>query len=92
MIKVTKPEDISNPSKQAYEKAINDFEEQFRKEEKGQKYYHLVITGELHRSVSDKVESTYSKAGWFRVKCRTSSENGERAGLTGLYLYLYPND
>ena len=70
-----------------FEEAVSKFEEQFKKDDKDQDYYHLVIVGEYNRDVCDEIKKTYIEAGWKRVNCRTSSENGERGGLTGLQLW-----
>ena len=85
-IKLTSPADME-PDVLQLDKALQDFEAQFKNEEKGLKYYHLVITGELSRPTCDLVEMKYRELGWI-AKCRTSSENGERPGLTGLILQL----
>jgi len=69
------------------EEAVSKFELQFAKDEKDLEYYHLVIVGEYNRQTCDEIEKKYSEGGWNHVKCRTSSENGERGGLTGLQLY-----
>ena len=67
--------------------AVAKFETNFKKEDPDQDYYHIVIVGEYNRAVCDEIEKIYTEAGWFKVKCRTSTENGERGGLTGLILY-----
>ena len=85
-MEVTTPKDMSSGISQV-ESVIAKFELGLRDEEKDQNYYHIVITGEYSREVCDEVENTYKKAGWTTVKCRTSSENGEKPGLTGLVLY-----
>ena len=69
------------------EEAVSKFEAQMLKEEKDEQYYHLVIVGEYNRQTCDEIEKIYSDGGWTKVKCRTSSENGERCGLTGLQLW-----
>jgi len=85
-IKLSSPADMEADISDI-EKALLAFEDEFKKEEKGLKYYHLVIVGELSKPVCDEVARQYQKLGWI-AKCRTSSENGERAGLTGLVLEL----
>jgi len=45
----------------------------------------LAVVGEIQ--FCNKVEKIYKEAGWRSVVCKTSSENGERPGLTGLRLY-----
>lgn len=86
-IKVTTPAEIIGFSEEDLHKAISDFENDFQSEEKNQEYYHLIINGELCRELCDKIESTYLAAGWKTVVCKTSSEKGERGGLTGLQLW-----
>jgi len=83
---VTKPQDMESGISKL-EEIITKFEEKFSKEEKDNDYYHLVIVGEYNRKICDKVEEIYLEAGWSDVRCRTSSENGERGGLTSLKLY-----
>ena len=83
-MKVTTPEEMKADLSQL-ETAVKQFEEQFKVEGKGLNYYHLVITGELNKEVCKKVTELYTSAGW-KAYCKTSSENGERAGLTGLVL------
>lgn len=68
------------------DQAIEAFEKEFKSHENGNSYYHLVIVGEYNRVVCDAVEKKYVEAGWTHVHCRTSSENGENPGLTGLIL------
>ncbi len=86
---VTSPQEMESDISR-FEDAIGKFERQFVKSEKGESYYHLVIVGEYDRKTCDEVEQQYTIAGWHNVKCRTSSEAGERPGLTGLMLYKEP--
>ena len=83
---ITKPEDMTSGISKV-EEAVSKFEKQLTKEEKDEQYYHLVIIGEYNRQTCDEIERIYMEAGWSKVKCKTSSENGERGGLTGLQLY-----
>ena len=83
---ITRPEQMTAGTSKV-EEAVSKFEEQFAKDEKDLKYYHLVIVGEYNRQTCDEIEKIYSDGGWTKVKCRTSSENGERGGLTGLQLW-----
>ena len=83
---ITEPEQMTSGTSKV-EEVVSKFEEQFAKDEKDQQYYHLVIIGEYNRQTCDEVERIYTEAGWSKVKCKTSSENGERGGLTGLQLY-----
>lgn len=82
----TSPKEMTSGTSKI-EDAISKFEEQFFKQEKDQNYYHLVISGEYNRETCDEVERVYANAGWENVRCITSSENGERGGLTGLRMY-----
>jgi hypothetical protein len=84
-MKITTPKEMSSGTSKV-EEAISKFEEQFAKDEKDQPYYHLVIVGEYNRQTCNEVEKIYTQAGWVKVKCITSSENGERGGLTSLRL------
>ena len=83
---ITKPEQMTSGTSKV-EEAVSKFESQMLKEDKDEQYYHLVIVGEYNRQTCDEVEKIYSEGGWVKVKCRTSSENGERGGLTGLQLW-----
>ena len=69
------------------EEAVDKFNEEFKKDCKDQDYYFLVIDVEYNREVCDEIQKLYTDAGWKKVKCITSSENGERGGLTGLQLW-----
>jgi hypothetical protein len=83
---VTTPDDKLNVEYQL-NLIINALEKQFKNEEDNEAYYHLVVSGEYPRNVLDQVEEIYQKAGWSKAECKTSSENGERGGLTGLKLW-----
>lgn len=83
---ITKP-DMMQSLTSKVEEAVSKFEQRFIENEKDQEYYHLVIVGEYSRRVCDEIERIYTEAGWSKVKCSTSSEKGERGGLTGLQLY-----
>ncbi|TXG76181.1 hypothetical protein E6Q11_05110 [Candidatus Dojkabacteria bacterium] len=87
-MKVTGPIDMRSDGSKLDE-ALAKFEKEFSKEDKGFRFYHLVIDDEYDRATCDLVEKTYLDAGWKSATCKTSSENGERSGLTGLRLYAY---
>jgi hypothetical protein len=87
-MKVTTPQEKSSPSHQQVADAINQFEEKLQADEPGLDYYHLVILGELNYAVCKKIEDIYYSAGWMKVICKTSSQNGEPPGLTGLKLWM----
>lgn len=82
---ITPSEMESDASK--LEEAVDKFNEQLKKEDKDEDYYFLAIDGEYNREVCDKIQRLYTDAGWLEAKCKTSSEKGERGGLTGLQLW-----
>lgn len=82
-MKVSRPNMIGSGEAKLSE-AVEKFEEQLTKEDQDQDYFFLVIVGEYNRVVCNKIEELYTQAGWKDVSCKTSSENGERPGLTGL--------
>lgn len=83
---ITSPEQMTAGISKV-EEAVSKFEEQFTEVEKDLEYYHLVIHGEYNRQTCDEIEKIYSGVGWKKVKCKTSTENGERGGLTALQLW-----
>lgn len=84
--KVTSPQELTGDLSKLDE-AISLFEAELRKgNPEIETRFHLIARGEFNRKVCDQVEKLYTEAGWTDVKCRTSSENGERGGLTGLIL------
>lgn len=87
-ITVTTPQDMDVATPKMVEDAVNAFEKAFKDQPKSENFYHLVIEGEFSRPTCNAVESIYKQAGWTKVQCRTSSENGERGGLTGLILSI----
>lgn len=85
-MKVSKPEDII-PNYETVSKLVFEFEQKLKSEDPDDNFFHLVILGEYQREALDKIEKLYSDAGWINVRCVTSSENGERPGLTSLRFY-----
>lgn len=81
--KLTTPQKMSSDVSHDSDEMIKKFEEKFRKAKKGQSYYYLVICGEYSREACDRIETWYTKVGWNKVSCMTSS-----AGLTGLQLFI----
>lgn len=65
---------------------IKLFEERLLKSEPGRDEYSLVVPGEIPFSVRGSIISAYETAGWKKAEITTSSENGERPGLTRLRL------
>lgn len=85
-IKITTPADMESEVSKL-DVVLAKFEKKFSDETMDEEYYHLVIVGEYNRPTLDAVEEAYTNAGWSKVRCRTSREKGERAGLTELQLY-----
>lgn len=88
-MKALSPYDL-NPSydQQKVDELIEKFNKKLKEEPSiSNTYHHIVISGEHPRIILDRVKEEYEKAGWSEVECKTSSENGERSGLTGLQLW-----
>ncbi len=85
MLKVTTPRQMA-PGLSELEIAVQKFEDKWQYEMKGSSYYTLIISGELTRPTCIAVEDLYKASGWNFAKCITSTENGERPGLTRLEL------
>ncbi len=85
-MKITIPNDMLSDLDELDE-AILEFENAFKRERKGDYYYHLIAHNEYNKKVCNEIEKLYTDAGWINVECKTSSDKGERAGLTGLILY-----
>lgn len=66
------------------ESIINRFEELLINHNSKSRSYKLAIFGEYSRNTCDLIETMYRNKGWNNVKCITSSEKGERGGLTML--------
>lgn len=89
-MKVSRPDMIGSGDSKLTE-AVEKFEEELAQEDQDQDYFFLVIVGEYNRDVCNKIEELYTQAGWKEVSCKTSSENGERPGLTGLKFHRPKN-
>ncbi len=85
-MKVSTPVDMQADLSQL-ESAISKFEAEFKKEEKGLKYYSIAIDGELGIDMCKAVEKEYQRVGWI-AKCQICSLAGRKTGLTGLVLQL----
>ena len=82
---VTRPEDLK-PNISEIDSVVQLFEKEFETMDDYANVYNIIIGGEYHRSILDAIEEIYTDAGWKNVKCITSSEKGERPGLTRLHL------
>ena len=49
-----------------------------------------IIEGELSLTIRNEIAQSYKDAGWKYVEHETSSENGERPGLTSFRLSMNP--
>ena len=90
-MQVTKPEDKTSLFKDVVQLAIRNFEQLFLEQPFDKSEYHIIMIGEFSRDVCNEVEKIYKEAGWVNVSCKTSSENGERPGLTMLQLTAPPS-
>lgn len=86
-MKTATPFDMSSGTSKL-EEAVTLFDDMLAKEERDKNYYHVVIVGEYNREVCVAVQREYIANGWSKAICKTSSENGERGGLTGLQLFV----
>ncbi len=86
---VTTPDMMTSLKGSLLTAAVTAFEKKLKAELPNQDYYHVVVDWEVDKLVRAEVVRMYSIAGWKRVECRTSSEGGERPGLTGLKLYRH---
>lgn len=86
-MKITSPKEMKKTKDFDLKEALSKFEQMLLEEKKNQSYYHIVINGEYNRDICDNIEKLYTEQGWEKVTCKTSSENGERRGLTGLQLH-----
>ena len=86
-MEVTTPEQMNIDDSILLKELIGLFEEELKASEKGQDSYSIVVCGEYPKHICNKVEKVYKESGWRSAVCKTSSENGERPGLTGLRLY-----
>lgn len=84
---LTTPSDLHEDFGAKFKEAVQKFEDQFKNQLDDEEYYHLVIVGEYSRGVCSRIEKEYMNVGWGKVVCKTSTENGERGGLTGLRLW-----
>ena len=50
-------------------------------------YYIVIIQSEYSKKSRDYVVDEFKKVGWKKIEHKTSSENGERPGLTSFVFY-----
>jgi hypothetical protein len=84
-MKLTSPKEKNDYNDWNVPKIFDKFENLLKKEQGDQEVFQLILTTELPRSICEIVQEEYTKVGWI-AECRTSSENGERPGLTRLKL------
>jgi len=92
MVHITTPQEKNADIEQLTEEAVEKFEVEFSQSWGGVTYYHLVIDKQYPISVCKKVEQIYLEAGWTKVRCINSQDNGEKPGLTGLQLSTNETD
>lgn len=64
------------------------FKKALELEKKGIGFYDLVIKGEYPALILEIVMQRYKDAGWDVLFCKTSSDNGERPGLTRMKIKI----
>lgn len=92
--KVITPSEVNdkffNDKDGLFHKVCEEFHTQFLKDlslpNSFNEHYHIIIKGEYPKAILDRVAQHYRNNGWYGVVCKTSSENGERSGLTSLRL------
>lgn len=91
MYNVTKPSDLRSENNENNENlllnALELFENKLKLVNPKSSYFFLVITEHLDKTICKKIEEIYKNAGWSKVECINSFDNGERYGLTGLKLW-----
>lgn len=89
---LSSPEDIRMMDiKERIQLLISEIESKFRNKEflKVSESINISISGEKYsKDVRDAVCELYVRKGWTEVTNQTSSENGERPGLTGFKFYI----
>ena len=88
MRKLTSPEKFNGIDKkdEIIELIENEFDNDLTNDH--DTYIHIGIFGEFTKEARDLVVEDYLKRGWSDVTHQTSSENGERGGLTGFKFYF----
>lgn len=56
--------------------------------EKDNKYFNFSFPGHLSQKTKEKIIQIYMDAGWGKVECTNSEEQGERPGMCGVTLYM----
>lgn len=72
------------------EAIIVDIDTEIKRNHGRHSYEDAVLTKEYSKFVRDEIARRYREAGWKYVIHRTSSENGERPGLTHFKLSMTP--
>lgn len=74
------------------EAIIVDIDTEIKRHHGQHPYEDAFLIKEYSKSVRDEIARRYREAGWKYVIHRTSSENGERPGLTHFKLSMKPID
>ena len=74
------------------EAIIIDIDTEIKKNHGNHPYEDAVLLKEYSKVIREEVARRYREAGWAYVIHRTSSENGERAGITHFKLSMNPID
>lgn len=89
-MKLTSPDEIKRTAlKASVEAAIEQIEDEFAEDTPDYgDHIRIIIVGEYTTDVRNEVARQYRKRGWSEVTHVTSSENGERPGLTSFMFYF----
>ena len=74
------------------EAIISDIDEKIKRNHGNYPYEQAILPEEYSWVVREEIARRYREAGWKNVAHRTSSENGERPGLTHFKLSMKPID
>lgn len=72
------------------EAIIVDIDTEIKRNHGEMPYESAILTKEYPKSVRDEIARRYREAGWKYITHHTSSENGERPGLTEFKLSMRP--
>lgn len=82
-MKLSTPHDIKMRTFEGrIEDLIAKIEVEFTRNKERETKFDIIVSGEWPKDERDEVAKRYEQAGWKKVTHRTSSENGERPGLT----------
>lgn len=86
------PNDLDSIEKEKldYQKLENQIDESIKKFHGWYPWEEAVIEGEYSITIRNEIAKQYKEAGWTHVYHRTTSEAGEKAGLTSFKFSMEP--